>query len=543
MLRSLLNRPPSAEDTADELARLRREVAELRARELAAPVAGPTETRLQLALRIAPVAVFTHGADLRYSWVYSGLGNGAAPSRLLGITDLEISDDPSWAAVHAFKQGILESGRGDRRTFRVVMPRDGLHAGEVRHYDLLVEPQRDADGAITGLSGVALDVTAEMERQEQLEAAKAEAERANRAKSRFLAAASHDLRQPFQAMRLFLHLLEARLTDKGQQELAGKLEEALTASESLLTTLLDISALEAATVTPNPTRFPIGEVLRRLGEQFGPEAAAKGLELRVVPSSLEVRSDPVLLDRMLRNLVVNALRYTSTGRILLGCRRRGGQVIVQVLDTGQGIPADKQRQIFDEFVRLSDQPQTKGQQGLGLGLAIVRRTGQLLGHPIDVRSEPGRGSVFSVAVPVDAVVAAPVAPAAAPEPMHARTLVAVLEDDPLQLTALEHMLQDWGCSVIASGRPEELMTLIRAEGRAPDLIASDYRLPGGVSGMDVIRRVREEWGAEVAGLLITGDTHQDLQEEVAREGFAIVHKPIHPLKLRRTIESAVAKAG
>jgi len=377
----------------------------------------------------------------------------------------------------------------------------------------------------------------------EMEAVRAEAERATRAKSRFLAAASHDLRQPFQAMRLFLHLLEARLTDKGQLELAGRLEEALTSSESLLNALLEVSALEAATVKPSPVRLPVGDVLRRLAEQFAPEAAEKGLDLRMVPSSAEVVSDPVLLDRILRNLVVNALRYTERGRLLLGCRRRGGWLAIEVCDTGVGIPADKQRQIFEEFVQLQDRPKSR-QQGLGLGLAIVARTAQLLGHTIEVASVPGRGSRFALLVPLAGAGAARSVPDAMAEAGAGDgILVALLEDDPLQLAAMEHMLGDWGCIPVAAYRPDELMDALRRLGRAPDVVVSDYRLSGGASGTDVIRRVREEFGAQVGGLLVTGDTHQELQEEAARDGYKVVHKPIHPKRLRAAIEAASGRTA
>ncbi|MBI2236802.1 MAG: sensor histidine kinase [Magnetospirillum sp.] len=240
--------------------------------------------------------------------------------------------------------------------------------------------------------------------QQRTEEAREQAEQARLAdesKTRFLAAASHDLRQPLQAAGMFTEALAVRLDDPGHLAVVDKLRQSIEATNALLTTLLDVSALEAARLQPSVTTFAIWPLLSGLAGQYEPEATARGLEIRVVPNRARIVSDPVLLERLLRNLLVNALRYTDGGRVLLGCRRHGDRLAVVVADSGIGIPADKLDDIFEDFIRI-DTPgrNSKEAKGLGLGLGVVRRMGALLGHPLTVRSRPGTGSEFSVIVPV-----------------------------------------------------------------------------------------------------------------------------------------------
>ncbi len=226
----------------------------------------------------------------------------------------------------------------------------------------------------------------------------AEADRANQAKSRFLAAASHDLRQPLQATRLFLDTLAVRLTDPQDKRIVSKAQEALEGGEGLLRSLLDMSTLDAGIVVPQPKAFPIAQVLDQISAEMTGPAAQKGLRLSVVPSSAWTYSDPILLQRALRNLTVNAIRYTDSGGVVLGCRRRSAQLVVQVVDSGKGIPAAELEAVFEEFYQLEN-PERDRAKGLGLGLAIVKRMVQLLDHRIEVKSHPGRGSAFSLLVP------------------------------------------------------------------------------------------------------------------------------------------------
>lgn len=250
-----------------------------------------------------------------------------------------------------------------------------------------------------GVAGYIQDISAHKQAEDDLKAARSAAERANRAKSRFLAAASHDLRQPFQAMALYRDVLAARLDDAKDKAVLEALGSAMAAGQELLSALLDLSALEAGVAQPRLAPTALDEVLRPLAQQFRLQSADRGLQFRHVPCSASVVTDPVLLARMVRNLLTNALKYTTSGTVLLGCRRLAGAVRVEVWDTGPGIPPGRQADIWEEFTQL-DNPGRDRARGMGLGLAVVAKTGQLLHHPVDLRSWPGRGSVFSIEVPL-----------------------------------------------------------------------------------------------------------------------------------------------
>lgn len=348
-----------------------------------------SEQRFRLALRHSKVSVFSQNADLRYIWMYNPQNSRPAEAHI-GRTDAELFGADVAAAFDRVKQPVLLSGLGGRQEVQIV------NNGSVQVYDLIVEPLRDDMGAVTGIICAAIDITEATEIREALAEAHAEAERANEAKSRFLAAASHDLRQPFQAIGLFHHILTQRLTEPRQLEVAIKLGEAVAAGNTLLSTLLDNSALEAGNVKPRPVTFALGSIIERLAGEIFDQAADKGLTLRHVKCSVDVHTDPVLLERMIRNLVVNALRYTRSGRILLGCRRVSSQELrVEVWDTGPGIANEQLESIFQDFYRGQNEMH-KSDGGLGLGLSIVRRTAHLLGQRVEVRSILGRGTVFSI---------------------------------------------------------------------------------------------------------------------------------------------------
>lgn len=355
---------------------------------------------------------------------------------------------------------------------------------------------------------------------------------------RLLAAASHDLRQPFQAMRLFLHLLQGRLSAPKDLELAQRLEEALDAGAGQVNALLDLATLEAGTAKASVGSVPLGPLLARLAAELAPQAAANGVTLRLVPTAAAVRSDPVLLEKMLRPLLENAIRFGAGGRVLAGARRRGDQLEVQVLDRGPGIPADRQEAVFQPFVRGDDRGKDR-KGGLGLGLAIVRRTGDLLGHATGVRSVLGRGSCFHVRLALDGAGTAPTQPAPAPATGDGRLLVALAEDDRLQLAALESMVEGWGCDVALGGGTAEL--LANLGDRAPGLVVTDYRLSKGMTGPELVAALRGRYGAALPALMLTGDTHPDTLALAKAAGITVVHKPVHPARLRRAIEQATGR--
>ena len=377
-------------------------------------------------------------------------------------------------------------------------------------------------------------------------AARAEAERAVLAKSKFLAAASHDLRQPVQSLFFLGSALADGLRGHPMLPLVGSINQATEALKLLLDGLLDISKLDAGVITPQVTDMPVADLLRRLGAEYAHRAERQGLRLKVVPSDSTVRTDAVLLERILRNLIENALRYTERGRILIGCRRIDLDTLrIEVRDTGIGFPADQAESIFEEFHRIN--PGDGGDaaeeaQGLGLGLAIVRRLAGLLGHPVSVTSTPGRGSRFSIDVPLVASAAAALAAPPVIDDRRGRGLALILDDEPVILIGLKLLLESWGYRVLSARNPGDALRQVADDG-VPDLIVADYRLGDGVKGPDAIRKLRAATGADIPGIILTGDTTQELLDEVERGGFDLLHKPVASHELRRKLEALCEPEG
>jgi signal transduction histidine kinase len=364
------------------------------------------------------------------------------------------------------------------------------------------------------------------ERTEQLKAA-------NLSKSRFLAAASHDLRQPLHALNLFAAQLRYEKDQAERDRLGMRIDTAVANLNELFNALLDISKLDAGATTASISEFPVGRVLGRIAATFTQAAGEKGLRLRMVPSGAWVRSDPILLEQILLNLVANAVRYTSTGGIVVGCRRAGEALRIDVCDSGIGIPADQQGSIFGEFYQVPA-AERGGKVGLGLGLAIVERLCAVLDHPIGLVSTLGKGSRFSVTVPRAASRAAATAPApaaAAVAPGHlAGRLVVVIDDDALALEGTSGLLRSWGCLVTAASSDRE--ALAKLNGKAPDLIISDYHLQDGRTGIDAIDALRAAFGREVPAFLISGDINQQRLRETGASTHHLLHKPVNPMALR-----------
>ena len=391
----------------------------------------------------------------------------------------------------------------------------------------------------------------------ELSRALAEKERANQVKGRFLSAANHDLRQPFQALRLFHHILTERLADTRDRAIAEKMGEALDAGEKLLHALLEVATLDAGVVRPQLADVPVPVIFDDLLAEFRGLAAEKGLQLRAMPSRMVVRTDRALLTRMLGDLVRNAIRFTDAGRVTIGCRRRGHSLRIEIWDTGSGIPAEQLDNIFEDFVQLGN-PERDRRQGLGLGLAKVRRKAALLGHAVEVRSHQDRGSVFAVTVPTveaERPPAPPPVPAAACVATGGR-LILVVEDDPVQRDAMRLLLESWGHRVIEAADGEAALALVGGAVRVieagsaasitrevlvPDMVVSDFRLPGGLTGVQTVAKVGERLGRAVAGLILTGDTAPERIRDAVATGCRLLHKPVTPDDLRDAIAMTLAE--
>lgn len=377
------------------------------------------------------------------------------------------------------------------------------------------------------------DITERKRTEAALLASKAESDRANLAKTKFLAAVSHDLRQPVQALVFFHTALADRLGEPSSRTLLGRMGEALGGLRVMLDRLLDVSRLDAGLVAAKPEDMAVGELLERLHGQYRFQAEAKRIDLRLVSTSAAVRSDPVLLETMLRNLIENALRYTKSGKVLLGCRRRGDRLRIEVVDTGIGIAPDMQGEIFEEFIQVGN-PERDQSKGLGLGLAVVRRLARLLGHNVAVRSVPGRGSAFSVDVPL----AARAVPERRSEDEPAKDdrgrLVLIIDDEALVRMGLQVTLEGWNYRVLAADSVAAVTRLVMA-GARPQAILADYRLRGGETGLDAIGVVQAHLGTRVPAIVITGDTAPERLLEVQAGGYRLLHKPVPTHELYRAV--------
>jgi signal transduction histidine kinase/CheY-like chemotaxis protein len=360
---------------------------------------------------------------------------------------------------------------------------------------------------------------------------------ANRHKSHLIASASHDLRQPLHALNLFVARLRDEPDPAERSRLVARIDASVGSMNELFGSLLDMTRLEAGIVEPIPTVLPVRRLLDRIETTFGEAAHKKGLRLRVVASRAWMVSDPILLERILLNLVSNAVRYTEQGGVVVGCRRRGATLRIDVCDTGPGIPEGQRRSIFGEFYQLA-RPEARRGEGLGLGLAIVDRLCRLLGHRVDVDSEPGRGSRFSVTVPLAAEPRAadeiPVPPWRIADPARGKRIM-VIDDDTLVLDGMRAILQGWGCQVATAVSGDAALARLKEDGARPDLIISDSRLADGETGLDAIARLRAAAGMPIPALVITGDTAPERLREASAAGFPLLHKPVSPMALRTAL--------
>ncbi|WP_247895224.1 hybrid sensor histidine kinase/response regulator [Azospirillum brasilense] len=415
-------------------------------------------------------------------------------------------------------------------------------------------PVRASDGRVTLAICTLRDVGERKAMELALQRAKEEADEANRAKSKFLAAASHDLRQPMQSMFLFTGILHRFIKDERGQRSLEMLERGLDTLKGLLDSLLDVSRLDAGAVDPRLEPFALNSLLDEIAASYAPILESKKLAFRIVQDrAATVLSDRVLLGRMVRNLLENAVKYTERGAVQIAVRTQDGKtqdgktqdgrVRIEVSDTGIGIPPDQLTQIFAEFHQINN-PERDRARGLGLGLAIVQRLSAILDHPVEVKSQPDRGSVFAITVPLAAVETAP-----APPPMTASAFTGgaeaphalLVDDDAIVLLGLRDMFREWGYEVRIAGSTDEAVAKIEADGRMPDVMLVDYRLREGRVGTEAVVRVRAMAGWDVPAMILTGEAGPECETDAAAHGLEVVRKPVTPRQLRRVLDRAMAK--
>lgn len=403
------------------------------------------------------------------------------------------------------------------------------------------------DGKERFFTGILRDITDRKAAEAALVEAKAEAERANFSKSKFLAAASHDLRQPLQSLFLMADALENHVQEGPGRSNLDHLQQGLGTLKELLDSLLDVSRLDTGVLAPEIREVPLQAILTEVAAGYGPLASAKGLELRFdAGCDVTIQTDRTLFGRLLRNLLENAVRYTNAGWIQIRCRPAADDIWIEVEDSGIGIPEDQLEQIFEEFHQVDNPGRDRR---LGLGLAIVQRLSKLLDHPVEVRSTPGIGSTFSVRVPRGA--GQEVAPLPTAMPVVADTapgaaaagLVLAVDDEMMILMGLEVQLQSRGYEVLTATSPETALDVLRDTQRVPDLILTDYRLGQGRTGPEVIQAVRKHLGTEIPGVILTGDTDPALQAAFASLDVGVAYKPVTSQDLAVAIQKQLAPSA
>ena len=361
-----------------------------------------------------------------------------------------------------------------------------------------------------------------------------ELELANAAKSRFLAMASHDLRQPLHALGLFVAQLRTPLKSGERTKTIERVDATRKEMDEMFNSLLDISRLDAGILTPKITEFPIARLLQKIETRFDQATREKGLRLRVRRSDAWVRSDAMLLERILLNLVSNAVRYTLRGGIIVGCRRRGEMLRIEVWDSGPGIPEDQKQNIFGEFFQLTA-PDRSRSGGLGLGLAIVDRLRLLLNHQIDLASTVGRGSRFAILVPMADECVTSTEPVDSPHPAAFAVegkVILVIGDAPIVLEGTGGLLGKWGYSVLTAGSDEAALIRLAERQQRPDLIILDYHLASGKTGIRAIEQINAAFGSSIPAILISGDTAPEPLRDAKDRGYILLHKPVDPMRLR-----------
>jgi PAS domain S-box-containing protein len=414
---------------------------------------------------------------------------------------------------------------------------DGLVEGFVADISERVQAQQRLQSLNEELEQRVAARTRELEGlNQQLREARDAAEAANNSKDKYLAAASHDLLQPLNAARLLVSTLRERKLPNAEQVLVERTHQALEGAEDLLTDLLEIARLDQSAIRPDLDAHPLDDLLGPLVSEFDEVARAAGLRLRSRIPALAVRTDHRLLTRILRNFLSNACRYTERGSVMLAARRRGDSVRLEVWDTGRGIPADQLQAIFLEFNQL-DAGRAADRRGVGLGLAIVDRIAGILGCRVQVRSVPGRGSVFAIEVPLVRDLPQPGSIESGPRPVTGDPLpgrrLLVIDNEEAILVSMAALLGQWGCEVLVATSYEEALKTL--DGKAPEVILADYHLDHGRTGCEAVRGLREHFRRELPAVMITADRSDDCRRALQRLGMPLLNKPLKPGKLRAAL--------
>jgi len=373
-----------------------------------------------------------------------------------------------------------------------------------------------------------------------LQNAKEDADRANKAKSVFLASASHDLRQPLNAMQMYIAALKSKVKDKDALTIIEDINSVSASTARLLNALLDVSELEVGAIKPRHEEFPINEIFTSISQSFEPLAKEKNLSFRIVPSSIFVKSDPDLLERIIGNYMSNAIRYTETGSVLIGCRRRGDMASIEVWDTGCGISENQMQSIFEDFYQIENKERDRS-KGLGLGLALAKRLSVSLNHKIESKSQIGNGSCFSVLVEITKISRSNQKNDYLPNVMNLNGIkILLIEDDIDVLKSTQQLLESWGCIVTTGSDKNEVIDIIKSKGFLnPDIIIADNRLPGDAFGVDVVRTVQKELKSKIPSVIVTGDVERSHVQSITAQGFPVLLKPIQPAKFRAIISHLV----
>jgi len=398
-----------------------------------------------------------------------------------------------------------------------------------RSFEIIAKPAEDS-GFVTTVQ----DVTILKRGERALRKAKELAEAASTAKSRFLSAANHDLRQPLSTLKILIYNCMTTDEEAQRKDLLHAMDISVSIMEDLLGALLQVGQLDSGRIVPRFTSFPVSRLIERLSIEYSHQVREKGLQFRAVMSHVTIKTDSALLERILSNFIANALRYTAYGKVLLGCRRVGSKLRIEVWDTGCGIPKEHEKRIFDEFYQVENQG-TRQKKGLGLGLNIAQRLAQLLELKIEVRSAVGRGSRFSIEVPLGDIWTSEIGVAEISEGIGGQfsgLKVLMVEDNEILRQAQQQLLERWGISVTAARDSGEAVEVAKAMDGLPGLLLVDYRLPEGIPGTHVIGQVRAALGSAVPGIIMTADTDPALINEIKAQGYPVLIKPVSPPQLR-----------